>query len=287
KKEVNKVGIVAKPHMKNAEPVVLGLVRWLKEKEIEPLIDSNSAKAAGIVSDLTKDDLARNSDVIVVLGGDGTLIGMSRCIKDRDVPLFGINLGSLGFLTEFALEEMYPVLSKIIAGDFMTEERIMVEVRVIRHDEEVAYFSALNDIVINRGPIARIIHLESWIDAKFVTTYKADGLIISTPTGSTAYSLAAGGPIMFPLLNNLIISPICPFSLTNRPIIIDASSNVEVHLVSSDNGTMLTIDGQDCIELYKHDFIKVRKSERSMQLITTKNKNFFDILRKKMGWGKK
>jgi len=273
--------------MKNAEPVVLGLLKWLEEKKIKTLIDAKSAQAAGLHSSLTKEDIARESDVIVVLGGDGTLIGISRCIKDKNVPLFGINLGSLGFLTEFSLEEMYPVLSKIITGNFLIEERIMVEVRVIRHDEEVACFSALNDIVINRGPIARIIHLESWIDAKYVTTYKADGLIISTPTGSTAYSLAAGGPIMFPLLNNLIISPICPFSLTNRPIIIDASSNVEVHLVSSDTGTMLTIDGQECIDLYKHDFIKLRKSDRSMSLITTKNKNFFDILRNKMGWGNK
>ena len=284
---IKKIGIVAKPHMVNAEPVVLGLTKWLKERHIETLIDKDSAKGVGLSSELEKEDLAHLADIIVVLGGDGTLIGMSRCIKERNVPLLGVNLGHLGFLTEFSLEELYPTLSRILVGEYITEDRIMLDVTVIRQEEELACFSALNDIVINRGPIARIIHLESWINTKYLTTYRADGLIISTPTGSTAYSLAAGGPIMYPMLDNLIIAPICPFSLTNRPIIVGGGSKVEIHLVSSDIGTMLTIDGQECIELSMHDFIEVHKSKRSIRLITTKNKNFFDILRKKMGWGKK
>ena len=224
-------------------------------------------------------------DLVVVLGGDGTLLKAARFYGDQGAPVLGVNLGGLGFLTEIAREEFPPLFEKILAGDFQTEPRMMLAAEIIRKGEARPSTPFLNDVVINKGALARIIDLETSINNQFLTSYRGDGLIVSTPTGSTAYNLAAGGPILHPALETIIITPICPFALTNRPIIVQDNVVIDIRLGSKAREVWLTFDGQVGYPLEGGDVIRVKKTADSLRLIKSPFKNYFEILRTKLKWG--
>jgi NAD+ kinase len=225
--------------------------------------------------------------MIIVLGGDGTLLSVARLVGDQEVPILGVNLGGLGFLTEITLEELYRVMEKVVQGDFITNERVVLNVSVIRRGEKMAEFFVLNDAVINKGALARIIDLETTINQDYVTTFKSDGLIISTPTGSTAYNLSAGGPIVYPSLHCIIITPICPHTLTNRPIVIPDDVEIRATLKAKQQEVILTLDGQQGFTLEFEDVVEVKKAEGRILLIKSPYRHYFEVLREKLKWGER
>jgi NAD+ kinase len=227
----------------------------------------------------------RSADLILVLGGDGTLLKAARLYGGRGTPILGVNLGGLGFLTEIALEEFYSILGKIFQGDFQTETRMMLNAEIIRRGQVLEPTVFLNDVVINKGALARIIDLETSIDDQFLTTYRADGLIVATPTGSTAYNLAAGGPILHPALKTIIITPICPFTLTNRPIIVQDNAVIDIRLGAKSREVWLTFDGQIGHPLQPGDLVRIQRASGQITLIKSPFKNYFEILRAKLKWG--
>lgn len=224
-------------------------------------------------------------DFVVVLGGDGTLLKAARLYGHRDAPILGINLGGLGFLTEISLDEVQILFERLLKGDYQTEERMMLNARILREGESMPALSFLNDVVINKGALARIIDLETHIGGQFLTSYRGDGLIVATPTGSTAYNLSAGGPILHPALNTIMLTPICPFTLTNRPIILKDDSVIDIRLGSKVSEVWLTFDGQVGYPLQPGDVVRVQKAEKPLRLIKTPFKNYFEILRTKLKWG--
>ncbi len=278
-----KIGVIAKPRFEAGE-IVSELLSYLKEKKIEAFLDKDTAAVIGEPNAFLKSDIPDLVDLIVVLGGDGTLLGVARLIGSRDVPIFGVNLGSLGFLTEVTLDELYPTLDKVIEGQCDYDERLMLNAAVIRHGEQISAYTVLNDIVVNKSALAKIIDMAAYIDGKLVANFKADGLIVSTPTGSTAYNLAAGGPIVHPNMHSIILTPICPHVLANRPVVVMDSSCIEISLLSLDTQVHLTLDGQVGFSLMGNDVIRITKAEHTIKLISVPGKNYFDILRTKLKW---
>jgi NAD+ kinase len=284
---VDKIGIIAKPRPES-KPLLEDLVKWLEARGIEPVLDIDTGAMLG---DMGTYHICRKSavpaavDLIVVLGGDGTLLSVARLVEGKDVPILGVNLGSLGFMTEVTVSELFPVLEEVLAGRYTVSERVMLNCRVHRQGERIAQAVVLNDVVINKGALARIIEMETYVDGVYVSTYRADGLIISTPTGSTAYSLAAGGPILYPNLEALIINPICPFTLTNRPLVISDSAKIEVILVKENEDVLVTLDGQVGVALRYRDVVEICKAETRLRLIECPGRNYFEILRTKLKWG--
>ncbi|MDY7038970.1 MAG: NAD(+)/NADH kinase, partial [Thermodesulfobacteriota bacterium] len=219
-------------------------------------------------------------------GGDGTLLGAARKIGRYGVPILGVNLGGLGFLTSIPLKKLFPVIEMMLNGQLTVEDRLMLETKVVRENEEICRFQVLNDMVINKGTLARIIDLDVYINNQFLTTFRADGLIISTPTGSTAYNLSAGGPILYPTMANFILTPICPFTLTNRPIILPDSDTIMVKMMKeSEERVSLTFDGQKGFDLFHGDMIIIYKSNEKIKLIRSPDQSYFEILRTKLMWG--
>ncbi|MBF0557147.1 MAG: NAD(+)/NADH kinase [Nitrospirae bacterium] len=227
------------------------------------------------------------ADMIIVFGGDGTMLGVTRLIGDRGVPILGVNLGGLGFITEVNKDELFDVMDEILAGNYSLEERIMLAARVMRNNNAVADFTVLNDVVVNKGALARMIELDTFIDSRYVTTFRADGLIISTPTGSTAYSLAAGGPILYPSLNSIMLSPICPHTLTNRPIVLPDGVEIRSTLKASGEDVFLTLDGQIGFSLQRDDTVEVKKAAFTTRLLIPKDRDYFQVLRTKLKWGER
>jgi NAD+ kinase len=205
----------------------------------------------------------------------------------ESIPVLGINLGGLGFLTEISKEETFPVLEKIIAGDFETEQRLMLKATILRQGEIIGESTVLNDIVINKGVLARIIDMETYIDGAYLTTFKADGLILATPTGSTAYSLAAGGPIVYPSLNSIIVNPICPHTITNRPLVVPDTATVKIILKTANQNVHITLDGQVGMPLQEGDVVEAHKAPGHIQLIRSPYKTYFELLRTKLRWGER
>jgi len=286
-KSVNKIGIIAKPRP-DTKPLLEDLVKWLESRGLEPVLDMDTGAILGdpsTVHTCKKSAVPEAVDLIVVLGGDGTLLSVARLVEGKDIPILGVNLGSLGFLTEVTVAELFPVLDEVLAGRFTVSERVMLNCRVYRQGERIAQAVVLNDVVINKGALARIIEMETYVDGTYVNTFRADGLIIGTPTGSTAYSLAAGGPILYPNLEALIINPICPFTLTNRPLVIPDSVTIEVVLVKENEDVLVTLDGQVGVALRYRDVIEIRKADKRLRLIECPGKNYFEILRTKLKWG--
>jgi NAD+ kinase len=223
---------------------------------------------------------------VVVLGGDGTLLGAARKVGGHGIPILGVNLGGLGFLTSIPIDRLYSSIEMILSGDLEVEDRLMIETKILRDEKEVFCFKSLNDVVINKGALARIIDLDVFINDEFLTTYRSDGLIISTPTGSTAYNLAAGGPILYPTMSNFIVTPICPFTLTNRPIILPDSETVLITMgKKSEEEVILTFDGQVGFDLLHGDKVLIYKSKERIELFKSPDQTYFEILRKKMMWG--
>ncbi len=282
---MKRIGILVKPEFPDAKSLLNELVPWLRARGKDPLLESSSANLIGEPSSYSKSDLAAHADMLVVLGGDGTMLAAARSVGDRSTPILGVNVGGLGFLTEVTRDEIYHALEQVFANAFIQEERLMLRSRIMRQGEQLAVASALNDVVLNKGALAHMIQLEISINRQFVTGLRGDGLIISTPTGSTAYSLASGGPILNPSVHALILTPICPHTLTNRPIVIPQDVLVEVVMVSRDEGAMATFDGQVGIALRWQDSIEIRASEHKTRLIRFPDRSYYEVLRKKLKWG--
>jgi len=289
-----RVGILAKSHLREATPHLAEIASWLRARGIEPVFETaTSALLPHPVPAHTAADkatIARSVDLVVVLGGDGTLLSMADCIgaTGSDVPILGVNFGSLGFLTEVTLPELYPALEAALNDSGRIEERMMLRSTTIRVGASVPEYIALNDVVITKAARSRMIDLSVSIGSEFVTRVKADGLIVATPTGSTAYNLAAGGPIVQPTLDALLLTPIAPHTLTNRPIVIPASSPVRVqpHIEERDE-LYVTFDGQAGFQLQASDEIRICRAERTLRLIRPSTRSYFEVLRQKLKWGER
>ncbi|MDO8723618.1 MAG: NAD(+)/NADH kinase [Syntrophales bacterium] len=281
---IKKVGVVANMD-KEQSSESLRLKDWLVGQGLEVFLEGGIASKIGGAKGLEIREMAPQVDLLVVLGGDGTILRTARALVGHDIPILGINLGKFGYITEVNLNEMYSALNVILRGEYQTEKRMMLDVTVNEKGEPLEGHTVLNDVVINRGTLSRIVELETAVDDRYLTTFKADGIIIATPTGSTAYSLSSGGPIVFPEQNLIIINPICPHTLTNRPIILPESAVVKVILWTNERGATLTLDGQLSFTLKSGDTITIRKSRYATTLISSPHRNYLEILRTKLGWG--
>ncbi len=283
---MKKIGIITKL-TENAFPdIVKDFVHWLTDKNFDIYPDSEMAKFLKIKG-YDRDSIPSLVEMIVVLGGDGTLLSVSRLIKGMNIPILGVNMGSLGFITEVNKNEILDVFKLAVEGRCDIEDRIMITAEIFRKGECITESNALNDVVITKGALARIIDIETYIDNKYVTTFKSDGLIISTPTGSTGYSLSAGGPVLYPTLHCFVITPICPHTLTNRPIVINDDMVIEIILNAESEDVVLTLDGQVGFPLRKKDVIRVKKSSFTTKLIIPFEKDYFNVLRQKLKWGER
>jgi NAD+ kinase len=282
---VRVVGIVAKPRSSRAAELLPKLLHWLDSHGIESRLDEEAAAYAGRAGGLSRAEAVAPAQLAIVLGGDGTLLSTARAAVGREIPLFAVNLGGLGFLTAIKVEELYEQLERALKGDFRVERRRMLHTELWRENRCLASHEALNDMVLAKTEIARMIDLEVRVDGSFLCTYKADGLIVSTPTGSTAYSLSAGGPIMYPTVAAIAITPICPHTLTNRPVIVPDESVVEVTIPHDVPSAYLTIDGQVGELVRQGDRVVCRRSEQAIHLVRPPDVLFFDVLREKLKWG--
>jgi NAD+ kinase len=283
---INTVGIVSKPGSAAAMRLVPQLLEWIAAHGLTARYDEQTATYAGRTDGIDREHVADGTQLVIVLGGDGTLLSAARSIRGREIPIFPVNLGGLGFLTAITVDEVFPELDRALRNEHRIAARRMLSCQLVRNHEVIARYEALNDVVLTKAALARMIDLETHVDSHFVCTYKADGLIISTPTGSTAYSLSAGGPIIFPAVDALCITPICPHMLTNRPVLVPGSSNIHVVSLSQDS-TFLTIDGQIGEPVHYGDTIYCRASEHSVHLIRPPKMLFFDVLREKLKWGER
>ncbi len=282
---INAAGILSKPRSEEAARIVPELIRWLDQRGVATRLDEETAGYLKSGVALSRDEVPDGTELLIMLGGDGTLLSAARAVRGRDIPIFAVNLGSLGFLAAIKLEEMYPQLERALRGDLTVDRRQMLLTELWRDGKPVAAYDGLNDMVLAKAEIARMIDLKVHVDGSFVCVYKADGLIIATPTGSTAYSLSAGGPIVFPSVSALSITPICPHTLTNRPVIVPDQSVIETTVLGADHTTYLTIDGQVGELLKKGDRVVCRRSEHSISLVRPPSLLFFDVLREKLKWG--
>lgn len=285
-RKIETVGIISKPNIAQAGEIVCGLLEWLEKRGIHYRCDRQTAEYAGNRPYFPREELPEGADLVIVLGGDGTLLSAARVVAGCNIPLFAVNLGQLGFLTAIRVEDLYPELERALRGEHRIGRRRMVDCELLRDGEIFGAYSALNDVVITKSELARMIDLDAHVDNHFVAAYKADGLIIATPTGSTAYSLSAGGPVIFPSVNAFCITPICPHMLTNRPVIVPDSSVIQI-LNHGEDRTYLTIDGQVGEPLSKGDRIVCRSSPKTIQLIRPPKMLFFDVLREKLKWGER
>lgn len=289
---IKRVGIVLKPHQPDALKTICELASWLAERGIAlvggPEIERERiAQQTGCaVEEVGPEKLAASVDLILVLGGDGTMIATARLMGETEVPVLGVNYGGLGYLAEFRIEELYTALESILAANYRLDKRVMLDVELFRGQEHVTRNRVLNDVVINKSALARIIEIEAYLNKQFVNSFRADGLIVSTPTGSTAYNLSAGGPIIFPSMNAVVLTPICPFTLSNRPIVVPDDAVIELCLKTEQEDVALTLDGQVGFPLKVEDQVIIRKSQTTFNLVQPTNRNYFDVLRDKLRWGR-
>jgi NAD+ kinase len=288
------VGILSRPRRADVAAVVPPLLEWLAARQIEVYYDHETATCLQAVlprqhvgGELSREQLPGKVDLLIVLGGDGTLLAAARLLQGHPVPILPVNLGGLGFLTSVTLAELYPILDQFLAGENRISERVLLRAELIRSGQVVEQHRALNDAVLNKGALARIIDLSLHIDGTYVCSYKADGLILSTPTGSTAYSLAAGGPIVHPLVEAFVITPICPHTLTQRPLVVPDSTRIEVGFAAGDEAVYLTLDGQMGIELKHGDRVAVTRASDSLRLVRPARQTYFEILHNKLKWGER
>ena len=284
---IRTIGIFARPRRSDLTAIVAPLLDWIAKRGCRALYDNETAEALaeGSTPGLTRNQLASQSDLLLVLGGDGTLLAAAREAAPRGIPILPINLGSLGFLTSFTLEEMYPALEETLAGKAETSERVMLTASLIRKGQAIESRNVLNEVVVNKGALARMIEVELFIDEEFVCRYRADGLIVATPTGSTAYSLSAGGPIVHPDVESLIVTPICPHTLTDRPVVIGDGCKIEMRLRGDAASVYLTLDGQKGILMQSEDRVGIARAKERLKLIQPHRKSYYQILRSKLKWG--
>jgi len=280
------VGIMSKPKIAGAAEIVCGLLEWLRRRGVVFRCDEQTAEYANLSEFFPREEVPLGADLVIVLGGDGTLLAAARFVAGLEIPLFAVNLGHLGFLTATKLEDLFEELEQVVKGSYRIGKRQMLDCELVREGKSIARYSALNDIVIAKSELARMIDLDTFVGDHFVAAYKADGLIVSTPTGSTAYSLSAGGPVIFPSVAAFCITPICPHMLTNRPVIVPDTSVIRI-LSRAEDGTYLTVDGQVGEPIHKGDRVICRASPKSIQLIRPPKMLFFDVLREKLKWGER
>ncbi len=280
-----KIGIIGKTSIEKTYELAKDLTKWLGERGVEVYVEKEIGKKIRHKPSVARSEIPELVDVILVFGGDGTFLGVARLACKFGTPILGINLGSLGFLTEITVDELFPMMERIISGDYEIENRQMLRTVIYREGTVIGSYEVLNDVVINKGAVARIIDLGIYIDGTHVTTYRADGIILSTPTGSTAYSLSAGGPIIHPGLPVTLITPICPHTLTNRPFVVSNDMKVEVKVDTEEPDTYLTLDGQIGIQLKTGDTIELQHADTSVKLIKSPFRDYFSILKTKLMWG--
>ena len=284
---IKTVGIISKPNAPAADALVPKLIEWLRHRGIVVRIDEETGVYAGGIAGLPRETVPDTCDMLIVLGGDGTLLSAARAMGRREIPLFPVNLGGLGFLTAITVEEVFPELERALRGEHRIAKRKLMTTEVMREGEIVASFDALNDAVLTKSSIARMIDLDVHVDSQYVCRYKADGLIIATPTGSTAYSLSAGGPIIFPAVPAICLTPICPHMLTNRPVIVPETSVIRVTSRGPEESVYLTIDGQVGVPIREMDVVVCHSSHHSLLLTRPPRMMFFDVLRQKLKWGER
>ena len=290
-KQIKCVGVVVKPNHKEARATAWELSDWLEKRGINLIVagdeeDRKSKTDNSEFETVSVEQFQTKADLIVVLGGDGTMISSARLTGTQEIPVLGINYGSLGYLTEFRIEEMFPALETILAGKYEIDRRVMLDVEHWRENKKVSGGRVLNDVVINKAALARIIELEVELNDLYVNSFRSDGLIVSTPTGSTAYNLSAGGPIIYPSMNAVVMTPICPFTLTNRPIVVPDTAEINLQLKNENEGVVLTLDGQIGFSMRAADRVLIRKSSTTFNLVQPPNRNYFDVLRNKLKWGR-
>jgi NAD+ kinase len=283
---MKRIGIICKTGRPEPIEILREVLPWLREKGAEVFIDIETARSLN-VKGYPRPEIPLLSEAVVVFGGDGTMLSVARITCEKEIPILGVNLGGLGFITEVQRTEVFDAMEGILSGQSVIEERLMLTACVHRHGEKIAEYTALNDVVINKGALARIIELETLIDGMYVTSFRADGLVMATPTGSTAYNLSAGGPILYPTMDCIILTPICPHTLTNRPIVLPDSVRIEVTLKSPAEDVFLTLDGQVGFSMRQNDIIVIEKSPFRTRLLIPGERNFFQVLRRKLKWGER
>jgi NAD+ kinase len=285
--DIKIVGIIAKPGIPHAQAILTELVGWLDKRNVRARLDEEAAFYVGGAPGLRRAEVPEGTQLVIVLGGDGTLLSAARAVAGREIPLLPVNLGGLGFLTSVTLDQLYEELEAALRGEQRIVPRRMLHGDLVRGGRIIQSYEALNDLVINKTQIARMIDLETFVDSQYVSTFKADGLIVATPTGSTAYSLSAGGPILFPAVAALCITPVCPHTLTNRPVVVPDTSVIEIVCRTSDNEAFLTVYGQVGEPLIEDDHVICRASAHRIFLVRPPKMFFFDVLRQKLKWGER
>jgi len=284
---IRTIGLSLKSDQPQFGELVRELEKWLRDRGIEVLLGPHAAEASGLPGK-PRSDFVDVVDLMVVLGGDGTLLSVARSIGERNVPVLGVNLGTLGYLAEIAIDELFPTLERVLANELRTETRMRLDVRAERGGREIGRYLALNDAVIVRTALSRMVDLQTWVDDFDVTTYHGDGLIVATPTGSSAYSLSAGGPILLPGISAIVLTPICPHALTHRPVVLPQTSRVTIELIDRRGGEVnLTVDGQVGCDLVEGDRIRVCTSNWPLQMLVPAERNRFEVMRKKLRWGER
>ena len=285
--KIETVGIMTKPGAPEVAQVAAELTDWFAERKVKVVLEAETARQSGrIESGVTDREFGSRPDLAVVVGGDGTLLAGARLLAGREIPILAINYGGLGFLTAVTIQELYTDLERVLSGQFISDRRMMIDVTQTRDGAPIASYSALNDVVINKGTPARMIEVEVRVDDEYMSTFRADGLIVATPTGSTAYNLSAGGPIVHPKLTAVVMTPICSHTLTNRPIVLPEDVRiVAVFNSQGEEGVYATVDGQVGLLLEGGDKLEVRAARKRVQLIAPLGKSYFDVLRGKLKWG--
>ncbi|MDY6987550.1 MAG: NAD(+)/NADH kinase [Thermodesulfobacteriota bacterium] len=282
---MRRIGIVVKDQEKALEKAS-ELESWLKSQGIEVLCRKNIpapiTSRHGLVENIPKADA--DLSCVVILGGDGTFLSAIRWVQDTGVPVLGVNLGAFGFLTETPVERLFPVMETVVNDHFSTEERILLDAKVVRNGDQVACQTVLNDVVVNKEALARIAHIHTYVDDDYLTTFKADGLVVATPTGSTAYSLSAGGPIIHPSLKTIILTPICPFTLINRPLIVPDTVTIKIKIEDRDSNLFVSFDGQVGLNITHEDTILIDKAPHTIHVIRTAGQSYYDMLKAKLRW---
>jgi NAD+ kinase len=285
---IRAAGIISKPNREVLSSVVPPLLEWLRGRKIDVFIDAETKEfAATDAQTMVREALAAQVDLLIVLGGDGTLLSAARALGSHKVPILAVNLGGLGFLTSVTLDELYPVLDQILAGQHRVSERMMLDAEIVRGGKVAERQCALNDAVANKAAIARMLDFDVFVDGNSVGRYRADGLVIATPTGSTAYSLAAGGPIIDPDLDAFVITPICPHMLTNRPLVVPGTARIDLDFTAADEPVYITLDGQIGFQLKPKDRVSITKSQSRVALVRPPSKTYFEVLRNKLKWGER
>src|SRR5580692_7200675 len=285
---IRSAGIICKPIPDMVASVVPPLRDWLHARKIETFIDPRTATTLHTNgSALTREEMAAKVDLLIVLGGDGTLLAAARAVHGHSLPILAVNLGGLGFLTSVTLDELYPVLESVLAGQHRSTERMMLDAEIFHYAKPGERQCALNDAVANKAALARMLDFDVHVDGNHVGRYRADGLVVATPTGSTAYSLAAGGPIIDPDLDAFVITPICPHMLTNRPLVVPDTARIDLDFTAADEPVYITLDGQIGFQLKPQDRVRITKSKSRVALVRPPSKTYFEVLRSKLKWGER